>query len=89
MGSYKEQFRAFNDDIGFLELGTAGSYGFDLPTFEDQTRFKTLFNEVIVKCFLVLNDAHVEIGVPVGDCARYSIGVTTIKTGIARKMRGD
>jgi hypothetical protein len=54
-----EDLFALEHDVGFLELGTSGADGLDLPALEHESRFESLLDEVVVEGLLVFGDAHV------------------------------
>jgi hypothetical protein len=47
-----------DDDVGFFQLGTPGADGFNLPAFEHHPRLVPLLDEVVVKGFLIIDNAH-------------------------------
>ena len=54
----EKQFGTFDHDVSFLELRAPGTDCLDFPALEHHPCLETLFDEVIVKRFLVLNNAH-------------------------------
>jgi len=62
MAANKEELRIADDNVGFLDLSAAGTYGFDLPAFQGDSRFEALLDKIIVKRFFILDDAHCRSG---------------------------
>lgn len=46
------------DDVGFLDLRATGADRLDFPSFQDDSGFETVFDEVIEKGLFVINYAH-------------------------------
>src|SRR5512143_652648 len=57
-----------DDDIGFLQLHAAGANRLHFPALEHETGFESLFDEIIVKGFFVVGDAHGGLA-----CVQFSI----------------
>jgi hypothetical protein len=49
---------AFYDDVGFLDIHSASTDGFDLPTFEDDASLVLFFDKIVVKGFFIDRNAH-------------------------------
>ena len=47
-----------DDDVRFLELHAAGTYGLDLPALERDAGFIAFLDEIVVERLFVLYDAH-------------------------------
>jgi ribosome-associated toxin RatA of RatAB toxin-antitoxin module len=47
-----------HNDVALFNLGSPGTNGLDLPTFKHHTSFEALVDEVVVKRFSIVNDAH-------------------------------
>ena len=54
-----EDFTIADDDVGFLDIRSAGSNGLDFPAQQANAGLELLFDEIVVKCFLVGDNAHV------------------------------
>ena len=71
---------AFHDDVGFLDLGAPGAYGFNFPAQEPDARLEFLLDEVVVIGFSVVDDTH---GHAYGTSAR----VTYSSNDVMRRVR--
>lgn len=58
VGAEQIDLALFDDHVGFLELHPPGADRLHLPAFEGHARLETLFDEIIVKRLLVVDNAH-------------------------------
>ena len=58
MGAKQKDFASANGYVGFFDLSTAGAYRLDLPTLERHASLEAFFDEVVMKRFFVVDDAH-------------------------------
>lgn len=56
MGSEKIDFPTTDDDIGFFELNTSRTDGFDLPTFQDHASLMAFFDKIIMEGFFIVSN---------------------------------
>src|SRR5690606_28278103 len=61
--AYNKNFAIAHDDVAFLDLHMAGTDSLDLPAFKHKTGFETVFDEVIVGCLAVVDNAHESKGI--------------------------
>lgn len=56
--SQKKKFAMPNQDVGFLQIDPSGTDRFHLPTFEHESGFEGLFDEIFVSGFAIFDDGH-------------------------------
>ncbi len=59
MGAEQIDFAIADNDIGFFQIGAAGADGLHFPAVQLHACLVTLFDEVVVEDFFVVNNAHV------------------------------
>ena len=59
MGSEQEYLAVADDHVGFFQLGASDPNCLDFPAVQFHASFETLFDEVIVEDFFIINNAHV------------------------------
>ena len=58
MAADKKQFTVPDDDICFLQLHPSRANRLHFPSFQNRPRFMFLLDKVVMKSFLILDDAH-------------------------------
>src|SRR5690606_40895372 len=56
--AHHRDFAVAYDDLALFDLDMAGPDCLDLPAFKHQTGLEAVFNEVIVGCLAVVDNAH-------------------------------
>src|SRR5690606_12731009 len=61
MHAHNEDLSIANNDVAFFELDMTRADGFDFPPLQHEPGLEPFFDEIVVRGFAVLNDAHERI----------------------------